>query len=79
MQFKYRWWGKGDLDASIGVFFDRFSKVIVAVAILLGTFSLDGGTVFGTMMPCVLVTVLVMNGGLWLYYRHIAKTRATWT
>ena len=75
MQFKYRWWGKGDLDASIGVFFDRFSKVIVAVAILLGTFSLDGGTVFGTMMPCVLVTVLVMNGGLWLYYRHIAKTR----
>ena len=75
MQFKYRWWGKGDLDASIGIFFDGFSKVIVAVAILLGTFSLDGGTVFGTMMPGVLVTVLVMNGGLWLYYRHIAKTR----
>ena len=75
MQFKYRWWGKGDLDASIGAFFDRFSKVIVAVTILLGTFSLDGGTVFGTMMPGVLVTVLVMNGGLWLYYRHIAKTR----
>lgn len=66
---------KADLDASIGVFFDGFSKVIVAVAILLGTFSLDGGTVFGTMMPGVLVTVLVMNGGLWLYYRHIAKTR----
>lgn len=66
---------KADLDASIGVFFDGFSKVIVAVAILLGTFSLDGGTVFGTMMPGVLVTVLVMNGGLWLYYRHIAKSR----
>ena len=66
---------KADLDASIGVFFDGFSKVIVAVAILLGTFSLDGGTVFGTMMPGVLVTALVMNGGLWLYYRHIAKTR----
>ena len=39
---------KADLDASIGVFFDGFSKVIVAVAILLGTFGLDGGTVFGT-------------------------------
>ena len=51
---------KADLDASIGVFFDGFSKVIVAVAILLGTFSLDGGTVFGTMMPGVLVTVLAM-------------------
>ena len=66
---------KADLDASIGVFFDGFSKVIVAVAILLGTFGLDGATVFGTMMPGVLVTVIVMNGGLWLYYRHIAKSR----
>ena len=47
MQFKYRWWGKGDLDASIGIFFDGFSKVIVAVAILLGTFSLDGRTEIG--------------------------------
>ena len=40
---------KADLDASIGVFFDGFSKVIVAVAILLGTFGLDGATVFGTL------------------------------
>ena len=34
---------KADLDASIGVFFDGFSKVIVAIAILAGTFGLDGG------------------------------------
>ena len=33
---------KADLDASIGVFFDGFSKVIVAIAILVGTFGLDG-------------------------------------
>ena len=42
---------KADLDASIGVFFDGFSKVIVAVAILLGTFGLDGATVFGRPRP----------------------------
>ena len=66
---------KADLDASICVFFDGFSKVIVAVAILLGTFGLDGATVFGTMMPGVLVNVIVLNGGLWLYYRHVAKSR----
>ena len=66
---------KADLDASIGVFFDGFSKVIVAIAILVGTFGLNGGTVFGTMMPGVLVSVIVLNGGLWLYYRHIAKQR----
>ena len=45
----------------------------MAIAILVGTFGLDGGTVFGTMMPGVLVSVIVLNGGLWLYYRHIAK------
>ena len=66
---------KADLDASIGVFFDGFSKVIVAIAILVGTFGLGGSTVFGTMMPGVLVSVLALNGGLWLYYRHVAKQR----
>lgn len=66
---------KGDLDASIGVFFDGFSKVIVTIAILMGTFGLDSQTVFGVMMPGVLVSALVLHGGLWLYYRHIAKVR----
>lgn len=66
---------KADLDASIGVFFDGFSKVIVAISILIGTFGLDSGTVFGTMMPGVMVSVIVLNGGLWLYYRKIAADR----
>lgn len=66
---------KADLDASIGVFFDGFSKVIVAIAILIGTFDLDGNTVFGTMMPGVIVSVIVLNGGLWFYYRQVAKKR----
>lgn len=66
---------KADLDASIGVFFDGFSKVIVAIAILVGTFGLAGETVFGTMMPGVLVSAIVLHGGLWLYYRSVAKQR----
>lgn len=66
---------KGDLDASIGVFFDGFSKVIVTIAILMGTFGLDSQTVFGVMMPGVLVSALVLHGGLWLYYRRIAAQR----
>ena len=66
---------KADLDATIGVFFDGFSKVIVALSVLVGTFKLDGGTVFGTMMPGLLVSVIVLNGGMWLYYRHVAKQR----
>ena len=66
---------KGDLDASVGVFFDGFSKIIVFTSVLVGTFHLDRGTVFGTMMPGLFVSVLMLNGGLWLYYRHIAKQR----
>lgn len=66
---------KADLDATIGVFFDGFSKVIVALSVLVGTFGLDASTVFGTMMPGLLVTVIVLNGGMWVYYRHVAKQR----
>ena len=51
------------------------AKVIVAIAILAGTFGLDGGTIFGTMMPGVFLTVVILNGGLWLYYRKIAAYR----
>lgn len=66
---------KSDLDASIGVFFDGFSKIIVAIAILAGTFGLDRQTIFGTMMPGVFLTVVILNGGLWLYYRKVAADR----
>lgn len=66
---------KADLDAAVGVFFDGFSKVIVAIAILAGTLGLDGKTIFGTMMPGVFLTVVILNGGLWLYYRKIAADR----
>lgn len=63
---------RGDLDASIGTFFDGFSKVIVAISILVGTFGLED-VVFGQMMPGLFIGVLIMNGGLWLYYRNEAK------
>lgn len=66
---------KADLDASIGVFFDGFSKVIVAIAVMAGTLGIGSSTIFGTMMPGVFLTVVIMNGGLWLYYRHIAAER----
>lgn len=57
------------------MFFDGFSKVIVAIAILAAAFGLDSGTIFGTMMPGMVLTVVVLNGGLWLYYRGIAAKR----
>ncbi|NLI89302.1 MAG: permease [Epulopiscium sp.] len=64
-----------DLDAAIGNFFDGFSKVIVAIAILIGTLQLDSDIVFGTMMPGLVVGALVLHLGLWWYYRQIAIKR----
>lgn len=66
---------KADLDASVGVFFDGFSKVIVGIAILAGTLGLSASVLFGTLMPGVVVGVVLLNGGLWYYYRAVAKKR----
>ena len=39
-EFHYQWWGKGDIDASLGIFFDGFSKVLTAVGILTAVFGM---------------------------------------
>ena len=53
MQFKYRWWGKGDLDASIGIFFDGFSKILSATGITLLVFGMPADIVLGKIVPGV--------------------------
>lgn len=77
MESKYKipFFKPADLDATIGNFFDGFSKVIVAIAILMGMLQLGGDTVFGIMMPGVFVGALVLHVGLWWYYRQIAIKR----
>ena len=51
MKFKYRWWGKGDLDASIGIFFDGFSKILSATGIMLLVFGMPADIVLGKIVP----------------------------
>ena len=36
---------------------------------------MENSTVFGVMMPGVMISVIVLNGGLWYYYRRIAQQR----
>ena len=38
--FKYHWWGKGDIDASFGIFFDGFSKILTATGIMTMVFGM---------------------------------------
>ena len=34
-RFRYNWWGRGDIDASLGIFFDGFSKILTASGVLM--------------------------------------------
>lgn len=66
MQFKYRWWGKGDLDASIGIFFDGFSKILSATGIMLLVFGMPADIVLGKIVPGV--GLAIFAGNLWYFY-----------
>lgn len=73
MNFKYKWWGKGDLDASFGLFFDGFSKIFTAVGIMLFVFGMPVSLVIGKMLPAIgLISFL---GNFWYFYeaKELAK------
>lgn len=64
MQFKYRWWGKGDLDASIGIFFDGFSKILSATGIMLLVFGMPADIVLGKIVPGVGLAIFAGTCGI---------------
>ena len=53
MKFKYRWWGKGDIDASIGIFFDGFSKILSRHRHHAVVFGMPADIVLGRLQPGV--------------------------
>ena len=65
-QFKYRWWGKGDIDASIGIFFDGFSKILTATGIMTVVFGMPAQVVIGKVVPGIGLAILL--GNLWYFY-----------
>ena len=73
MRFKYRWWGKGDLDASIGIFFDGFSKILSATGIMLLVFGMPADIVLGKIVPGIGLAIFV--GNLWYFYEAWALAR----
>lgn len=66
MGFRYKWWGKGDIDACFGVFFDGFSKVLTASGILLLVFGMPAEIVLGKVVPGI--GLAVFAGNLWYFY-----------
>lgn len=66
MKFKYHWWGKGDIDAAFGLFFDGFSKILTATGVLIFVFGMPASVVIGKMVPAIGVANFL--GNLWYFY-----------
>lgn len=64
--FRYHWWGKGDIDASIGIFFDGFSKILTATGIMTVVFGMPVSLVIGKMVPGIGAAVFL--GNLWYFF-----------
>ena len=60
-EFHYNWWGKGDIDASLGIFFDGFSKVLTAVGIMTAVFGMPIADVIGKVVPGIGISIFVGN------------------
>lgn len=71
--FRYHWWGKGDMDASIGIFFDGFSKILTATGIMTMVFGMPVSVVIGKMVPGIGVAVFLGNICYFLEARELAK------
>lgn len=63
--FRYHWWGKGDVDASIGIFFDGFSKILTATGIMTVVFGMPASIVIGKIVPGIGVAICL--GNLWYF------------
>ena len=64
--FKYHWWGKGDIDASFGIFFDGFSKILTATGIMTVVFGMPASIVIGKVVPGIGLAIFL--GNLWYFF-----------
>jgi len=63
--FHYQWWGKGDIEAALGVFFDGFSKILTATGIMTMVFGMPASIVLGKVVPGIGLAIFV--GNLWYF------------
>lgn len=73
MKFKYKWWGKGDIDASFGIFFDGFSKILSATGIMMFVFGMPAEIVLGKIVPGI--GLAIFAGNLWYFYEASALAK----
>ncbi len=72
-EFRYQWWGRGDIDASLGVFFDGFSKILTSTGDMTLVFGMPAPVVIGKVVPGIGLAVFVGNIWYFLEARQLAK------
>lgn len=65
---------KADADATVGVFFDGFTKVIAGVGIMTGVLGISSQVVFRNIMPGIGLAVLLYGIYLWWEGNELAKS-----
>ncbi len=59
----FPFWGAGDKEASIGLFFDSFSKVIISISLMLSLIHIPADIVFGRIVPGIGLSLFC--GSMW--------------
>lgn len=67
------WFKSGDIDATIGVFFDGFTKILVGVSILSGTMGLSNDIIFGKIVSAIGFTAFLLLAFNTFYARYLGK------
>lgn len=72
-QISIPWVKSGDFDATIGVFFDGFTKILVGVSVLVGVLKMPQEIVFGKIVVAIGFAAFLMLLFSTLYARHQAR------
>jgi AGZA family xanthine/uracil permease-like MFS transporter len=70
--FRPKWWVKGDWNAFFGLFSNALMNVMVLSGLMLFVVKIPAGTVFGTIIPAVGISLIVGN----IYYAYMARRLA---
>ncbi|MGL5050771.1 MAG: hypothetical protein ACRC6A_08405 [Fusobacteriaceae bacterium] len=68
-------WVSKDLDATIGVFFDGFSKLIVALGVMIGVMNFDQNFLSRIIFPGIASSVAIFN--LYFWYQGVRLKKKT--
>lgn len=67
------WFKKGDVDATLGVFFDGFTKILVGVSVLSGVMGMPNDIIFGKIVSAIGFTAFLILLFNTVYARHIGR------